>query len=105
MARNFRKEYDNYQGTPAQKKRRAQRNKARRLMIRKGKAKKGDVLDASPKVVEKLILRGYATTKLDETIKEEVKSLPVKPVEEKTVEEVKDECRYQSQLSSLMRLR
>ena len=43
--------------------------------------------------------------KVDKVIKEEVKSLPVKPVEEKTVEEVKDECRYQSQLSSLMRLR
>ena len=49
MARNFRKEYDNYQGTTAQKKRRAQRNKARRLMIRKGKAKKGDGKDVSHK--------------------------------------------------------
>lgn len=28
--RNFRKEYDDYHGTPEQKKRRAQRNKARR---------------------------------------------------------------------------
>ena len=32
------------------------------------KVKKGDMLDASPKVVEKLILRGYATTELDETV-------------------------------------
>jgi len=31
MARNYRNEYDKYQGTPAQKKRRAMRNKARRL--------------------------------------------------------------------------
>jgi len=43
--------------------------------------------------------------KVDKVIKKEVKSLPVEPVVEKTVEEVKDECRYQSQLSSLMRLR
>ena len=47
MTRNYRKEYDNYQGTAAQKKRRAGRNKARRLMIRKGKAKKGDGKDVA----------------------------------------------------------
>jgi hypothetical protein len=32
--RNYRKEYDNYHGTSEQKKRRAQRNKARRKLIR-----------------------------------------------------------------------
>ena len=42
MARNYRQEYDRYQGTAAQKKRRAGRNKARRIMVAKGKAKKGD---------------------------------------------------------------
>lgn len=42
MARNYRKEYDEYQGKPAQKKRRAQRNAARRKAIRQGRAKKGD---------------------------------------------------------------
>ena len=41
MARNYRQEYDRYQGTAAQKKRRAGRNKARRIMVAKGKAKKG----------------------------------------------------------------
>ena len=40
--RNYRAEYDNYQGTEEQKKRRAQRNAARREAIREGKAKKGD---------------------------------------------------------------
>ena len=45
MARNYKSEYENYQGTSAQKKRRAMRNKARRMMIREGKAKKGDGLD------------------------------------------------------------
>lgn len=35
-------EYDAYQGKPAQKKRRAQRNKARRLAQRKGLVRKGD---------------------------------------------------------------
>jgi len=49
MARNYRKEYDNYQGTAAQKKRRAGRNKARRLMIAKGRAKKGDGKDVAHK--------------------------------------------------------
>ena len=40
MARNYRKEYDNYHSSPTQKKRRAGRNKARRLAVRKhGKAK------------------------------------------------------------------
>ena len=45
MARNYRKEYDNYQGKPAQKKRRAMRNKVRRMMEREGKVKKGDGKD------------------------------------------------------------
>ena len=42
MARNYRKEYDNYQGTEKQKKRRAGRNKARRAALRNGTVKKGD---------------------------------------------------------------
>ena len=49
MARNYRKEYDNYQGKPAQKKRRAMRNKVRRMMLRKGKVKKGDGKDVHHK--------------------------------------------------------
>lgn len=36
-----------YNSKPAQKKRRAQRNAARREMIRKGKAKKGDGKDVA----------------------------------------------------------
>lgn len=40
--RNYRKEYDEYQGTEAQKKRRAQRNAARRKAIREGRVRKGD---------------------------------------------------------------
>lgn len=42
MTRNYRKEYDQYQGTPEQKKRRAQRNAARREAMRQGKVHKGD---------------------------------------------------------------
>ena len=45
MARNYAKEYANYQGTETQKKNRAQRNKARRMMIREGVAAKGDGKD------------------------------------------------------------
>ena len=45
MKRNYESEYANYQGTEEQKKHRAQRNKARRLMVREGKAAKGDGKD------------------------------------------------------------
>ena len=49
MSRNYRQEYDRYQGTATQKKRRAGRNKARRIMVAKGKAKKGDGKDVAHK--------------------------------------------------------
>lgn len=39
---DVRKEYRDYQGTPEQKKRRAQRNAARRKAIENGQAHKGD---------------------------------------------------------------
>jgi|TARA_R100001460_G_scaffold30321_4_gene59852 hypothetical protein len=45
VPRNYRAEYDNYQGSAKQKKRRAARNKVRRKMIRTGKARKGDGKD------------------------------------------------------------
>ena len=47
MARNYRKEYDRYQGTPKQKKRRALRNAARKLMMKLGKVSKGDGKDVA----------------------------------------------------------
>lgn len=40
--RDYRKEYDEYQGTEEQKKRRAQRNAARRKAMREGRVRKGD---------------------------------------------------------------
>ena len=40
--RNYRVEYDTYAGTTEQKKRRAQRNAARRKAMREGRVKKGD---------------------------------------------------------------
>ena len=40
--RNYRKEYDEYHAKPEQKKRRAGRNKARALMIKAGRVRKGD---------------------------------------------------------------
>jgi 5-methylcytosine-specific restriction endonuclease McrA len=43
--RDYKTEYENYQGTEEQKKRRAQRNKARREMAAKGKVHKGDGKD------------------------------------------------------------
>lgn len=41
MARNYKKETA-YESSPEQKKRRAERNRARRLAIKQGKAHKGD---------------------------------------------------------------
>jgi hypothetical protein len=49
MARNYRKEYDNYHGSDKQKKRRAKRNAARRKMERNGKVSKGDGKDVAHK--------------------------------------------------------
>jgi len=40
--RNYRREYDQYHGTPLQKKRRADRNRARRAAERQGRVHKGD---------------------------------------------------------------
>ena len=47
--RNYRKEYDNYQGKPEQKKKRASRNAARRTMEKSGKVRKGDGKDVDHK--------------------------------------------------------
>lgn len=45
MARNYKAEYENYQGTAEQKKNRALRNKARRQLASEGKVHKGDGMD------------------------------------------------------------
>jgi len=45
MTRNYRKEYDEYQGTEEQKKNRAKRNNARRQLERDGRVSKGDGKD------------------------------------------------------------
>ena len=47
--RNYKKEYDNYQGKPEQIKRRAKRNAARRKMEKAGKVRKGDGKDVDHK--------------------------------------------------------
>jgi hypothetical protein len=49
MPRNYKAEYQNYQGTEEQKKNRAQRNAARREMERKGVVSKGDGKDVDHK--------------------------------------------------------
>ena len=47
--RNYKKEYENYQGTEEQKKNRAKRNAARRKATRQGKVTKGDGKDVAHK--------------------------------------------------------
>ena len=49
MARNYRKEYDNYQGKPEQRKRNDARKAARRKMVAAGKVRKGDGKDVDHK--------------------------------------------------------
>lgn len=45
MARNYRQEYDEYQGTELQKRNRAKRNAARAKLAKAGKVRKGDGKD------------------------------------------------------------
>lgn len=47
--RNLKQEYAEYQGTPTQIKRRAERNAARRLLEKEGKVHKGDGMDVDHK--------------------------------------------------------
>ena len=47
MARNYKNEYAKYQGTPAQKKKRASRNAARNALKKVGVVKKGDNKDVN----------------------------------------------------------
>lgn len=47
--RNYRREYDTYQGTEEQKKNRAKRNAARRKLMREGRVSKGDGKDVDHK--------------------------------------------------------
>lgn len=46
-SRNYRQEYDEYQGKPDQIKKRAMRNAARTVEVKAGKAKKGDGKDVA----------------------------------------------------------
>lgn len=45
--RNYKREYETYQGKPDQIKKRAERNAARAKMMKAGKAKKGDGKDVA----------------------------------------------------------
>lgn len=47
--RNYRQEYDRYQGTPEQRKKNDSRKKARRMLEAEGKVKKGDGKDVDHK--------------------------------------------------------
>lgn len=47
--RDYKREYKTYQGTPAQIKRRAERNKSRADMVKRGAATKGDGKDVDHK--------------------------------------------------------
>lgn len=49
MARDYKREYANYQGKPEQLKNRAKRNAARAEMMKAGRVKKGDGKDVDHK--------------------------------------------------------
>lgn len=59
-ARNYRREYDTYQGKPEQVKNRAKRNAARAEMVKAGRASKGDGKDVDHK---RPLSKGGAATK------------------------------------------
>jgi len=58
--RNYAQEYANYDGTEAVKKKRAHRNKARRMLEREGVVQKGDGMDVDHK---KPLSKGGTTTR------------------------------------------
>ena len=58
--RNYAQEYANYDGTEVVKKKRAQRNKARRMLEREGVVHKGDGMDVDHK---KPLSKGGATVR------------------------------------------
>jgi 5-methylcytosine-specific restriction endonuclease McrA len=60
LVRNYKHEYEAYQGKPDQLKKRAARNKARRQMEREGRVSKGDNKDVDHKVPLK---KGGSTSK------------------------------------------
>lgn len=47
--RNYRQEYDSYQGKPSQKKKRAARGRARYKLMKQGRVRLGDGLDVAHK--------------------------------------------------------
>ena len=47
--RNYKKEYENYQGKPSQKKKRASRGRARYSLMKKGRVRLGDGMDVDHK--------------------------------------------------------
>lgn len=71
MGRDYRKEYDNYQGKPEQIKNRAKRNKARREAMKAGKVHKGDGQDVAHK---KALIKGGANTKANTTVQSKHKN-------------------------------
>lgn len=64
--RDYKAEYANYDGTPEVKKKRAQRNKARRMLEREGVVHKGDGKDVDHK---KPLSKGGTTTRSNLAVK------------------------------------
>jgi hypothetical protein len=71
MARNYKREYANYQGKPEQIKNRAKRNAARAAMVKAGKASKGDGKDVAHK---KAIVKGGGNGKSNLTVQSKAKN-------------------------------
>jgi len=64
--RPYKKEYEQYDGTPAVKKKRAARNKARRMMEEEGRVHKGDGKDVDHK---RPLSKGGTTTRSNIRVK------------------------------------
>jgi len=78
MARDYKREYANYQGKPEQLKNRAKRNAARAIMMEAGQVHKGDGKDVDHKTP---LSKGGKTTKSNLRVKtaSDNRSYPRKP--------------------------
>lgn len=76
--RPYKKEYEQYDGTEKVKKKRAERNKARRIMMEAGQVQKGDGKDVDHKTP---LSKGGKTTKSNLRVKtaSDNRSYPRKP--------------------------
>lgn len=71
MGRDYKHEYESYHSKPEQKRQRALRNKARRMLMREGKVSKGDGKDVAHK---KALRHGGTSSRKNLTVQSKSKN-------------------------------